>query len=50
MLAEKEINKEMELNKENLDPHNIQIRLQKALHTIEPTVKIVNLINENEEE
>ncbi len=40
----------MEINKENIDPHNIQIRLRLALHTVEPSVKEVKLINENEEE
>lgn len=46
--AEKEIMKEMETNKENVDPHNIRMRMQLSLNTIEPVVKKSKLINEHQ--
>jgi hypothetical protein len=48
--AEKEITKDMEINKENVDPHNIKMRLQVSLNTVELKVKATKLINEHEEE
>lgn len=41
--------KEMETNKENVDPHNIRMRMQLSLNTIHPTVKKSKLINEHQE-
>lgn len=37
----------MEVNKENLDPLNLKLRLQMAIKTIPPTEKNGKIINEH---
>jgi hypothetical protein len=43
--AEKVIAREMEVNKENLDPLNLKLRLQMAIKTVPPMEKTSKIIN-----